>query len=182
MQPQRLSPVPPGLARWRLSPLSWISLLRPYVPADLEPLIDCWYDTWHHTFAPRRHPHPRSAFRERFLRQYAQEAEVWVARDLRAFLILFSSQPETSLTGTSNSAGWIEQLFVAPPAQNHGLGRALIALARFRCPQGLALDTPAENLPARRFYSRRGFAAQQIGFDAINQRLVLRYVWPAPRT
>jgi len=147
-------------------------LLRPYTSADLEPLIDCWYDTWHHTFSPRRHPHPRSAFRERFLRHYAQEAEVWVDGDLLAFLILFPSHP----------TGWVEQLFVAPHAQHRGLGRALIALACLRCPQGLALDTPVENVTARHFYRRRGFAAQQMGFDPINQRLVLRYAWPAPRT
>ncbi len=84
---------------------------------------------------------------------------------IAGFLILF---PE---------AKWIEQLFVRPDYQGRGYGRALVALARFRSPAGLALDTPAENFPAREFYRRRGFVAQRVGFDPVNERVTLRYVW-----
>ena len=153
--------------------------IRPYAPADLDPLIDCWFDTWHATFAPRLHPQPRHHWRRRFLDDYSHQAEIWLAPHSTAvagFLVLL---PE---------AGWLEQLFVAPPYQRRGLGRALLALARFRCPAsptghgGLALDTPVENLPAREFYRRHGFRAQQIGFDTVTQRLTLRYACEALRS
>jgi GNAT superfamily N-acetyltransferase len=141
--------------------------LRPFLPSDLDSLVDCWYETWHASFAPRRHPDPIRLWRRRVL-QYAEDAEIWLARDpaqVAAFMILF---PETA---------WLEQLFVRPRFQGQGLGRALIALARFRCPAGLELDTPAENAHARDFYRRRGFTARQAAFDPIIERLILRYAW-----
>ena len=141
--------------------------IRPYVPADLDALLDCWFHTWHATFAPRRHPDPIAAWRQRFADRYAGQSEIWLAgpaHDVQGFIVLFP--------------GWLEQLFVAPNFQRQGLGRALVALARFRCPAGLELDTPAENLATRDFYRRRGFAAQQIGFDPVNRRVIVRYAWP----
>lgn len=142
--------------------------LRPFAPADLDPLIECWHSTWHRAFAPRRHPDPPAVWRERFLTDYASQSETWVmpaALGVAGFLILF---PETK---------WVEQLFVRPDYQGRGYGRALVALARFRSPEELALDTPAENFPAREFYRRRGFVAQRVGFDPVNERVTLRYVW-----
>ncbi len=146
--------------------------LRPFAPDDFHPLVDCWFDTWHAAFAPRRHPEPIHQWRRRFRDEYVNEAEVWLARSpdrVAAFMVLF---PE---------GRWLEQLFVHPDFQGQGLGRALIALAQFRCPQGLELDTPAENISARDFYRRRGFSAQQAGFDPVIERLILRYAWPGSR-
>lgn len=138
--------------------------------------MDCWFDTWHRTFSPTRHPQPRDAWRRRFLSDYAQQAEVWVAagsRGLAGFLVLF---PEAESPG-----GWIEQLFVHPDFHGQGYGRALLSLAGLRCPGGLALDTPISNQPARDFYRRRGFEASQIGFDPTHQWLTLRYACPGRR-
>lgn len=144
------------------------TVLRPYEPADLHPLAECWFETWHAAFAPRRHPRPRADWPRLFAERYAEDAETWLAmadRRVAAFLVLFPD------------ANWIEQLFVDPRFQGRGLGRSLIALARLRCPSGLALDTPAENTPAREFYRRRGFVAQQVGYDPVIQRVTLRYAW-----
>ena len=148
---------------------SLLPSIRPYAPPDLYPLVECWFHTWHATFAPRRHPDPIDAWRRRFQKDYATQAEVWLStapNQVAAFMVLL---PE---------AGWLEQLFVHPDYQGRGLGRALLALARFRCPGGVELDTPAENTAAREFYRRRGFAARQVGFDPVIERVVLRYGWP----
>lgn len=142
--------------------------LRPFAPDDLYPLVDCWFDTWHAAFQPRRHPRPIHLWRRRFRDEYLDQAEVWLAPAndrVAAFLVLFPD------------ARWLEQLFVHPDFQSQGLGSALVALAQFRCPQGLELDTAAENSPAREFYRRRGFQAQQAGFDPVTERLTLRYAW-----
>jgi ribosomal protein S18 acetylase RimI-like enzyme len=145
---------------------------RPYDPADLDLLVECWFDTWHATFFPRRHPLPMSAWRNRFLRDYAGRAEVWLLAAPGRILAFMVLKPQ-------RRHGFIEQLFVHPQNQHQGLGRALLALARFRCPAGLELDTPAENLVAREFYRRQGFAAQKVAFDPLVERVILRYAWPA---
>jgi len=66
-----------------------------------------------------------------------------------------------SLIGTE-----IAGLFVAPSAQGHGVGRALLAAAQ---PLVLrpSLEVFALNLPARRFYAHVGFAevAQRLDPD-----------------
>ena len=124
--------------------------------------MNCWYDTWHATFAPRRHPRPLAAWRERCLADYVPHAEIWLSP-------LPDGAPAGFLVLLPN---WIEQLFVAPAQQHRGIGRALIALARFRYPQGLALDTPADNHAAREFYRNRGFAAEQVGFDPESERRI----------
>ena len=139
--------------------------LRPYEPSDLEPLVECWYESWHSAFAPRRHPRSIDIWRRRFQQDYAGQAEIWLTATDRvaAFMVLYPEQR------------WLEQLFVHPQFQRQGLGRAMIALARVRCPQGLELDTPAENEAARRFYRRRGFTMRKAAFDQLTQQLILRY-------
>ena len=144
-------------------------MIRPFEPADLDPAVECWFHTWHAAFAPRRHPRPREAWRRRFVDEYVDQAEIWLtlsSDDVVALMVLFPQER------------WIEQLFVRPDFQGRGLGRSLLALARFRCPAGLELDTPAENIPAREFYRRRGFVAQKVGFDPVLERVILRYAWP----
>ena len=144
-------------------------ILRPYQSTDLHPLIECWFNTWHAAFSPRRHPRPIDAWRRRFLDDYSGQAEVWLAdatAGVAALMILFPDR------------GWLEQLFVDPRYQRRGLGRAFVSLAQLRCPQGLALDTPAENAIARDFYRRRGFTAREAAFDPLIGRVILRYVWP----
>lgn len=146
------------------------TFVRPFAPPDLDPVVACWFDTWHAAFAPRRHPRPLEAWRSRFVEEYAGQAEIWLtlaSGDVVAFMVLF---PQT---------GWLEQLFVVPKFQGRGLGRALLALARFRCPGGLELDTPAENFAAREFYRHRGFVAQKVAFDPVVERLIIRYHCPA---
>ena len=141
-------------------------VLRPFEPADLDPVVNCWFDTWHAAFAPRRHPRPWEAWRRRFVDEYVDQSEIWLtlsSDEVVALMVLFPQQ------------GWLEQLFVHPHFQGRGLGRAMLALARFRCPAGLELDTPAENAPAREFYRRRGFVAQKVGFDPVLGRVILRY-------
>ena len=55
------------------------------------------------------------------------------------------------------SASWIEQLYVAPRALRAGIGSALLADAKARN-AALELWCFADNMPARAFYERRGFA------------------------
>ena len=51
----------------------------------------------------------------------------------------------------------VRHLWVRPDQQNHGLGTALLALAKERRPSGLRLRVFQQNVGARRLYERHGF-------------------------
>ena len=83
-------------------------VLRPFEPTDLDPVVNCWFDTWHAAFAPRRHPRPWEAWRRRFVDEYVDQSEIWLtlsSDQVVALMVLFPQQ------------GWLEQLFVHPHFQ-----------------------------------------------------------------
>lgn len=86
----------------------------------------------------------RAWFREAVL----QQQEVWVAdADGEPVAVLVLDH------------GWIEQLYVEPTLTGHGIGGALLRVAKDRFPAGLELWTFESNGRARRFYERHGFLA-----------------------
>ena len=52
--------------------------------------------------------------------------------------------------------GWIDQLYVLPQWQGHGVGQALVQVAKTAWPR-LQLWTFQRNALARRFYEKQGF-------------------------
>jgi GNAT superfamily N-acetyltransferase len=75
-------------------------------------------------------------------------------------------------------SGWVDQLYVLPEAQGHGIGSALLQVAKraFDC---LQLWTFQRNLSARRFYEARGFALVEATDGARNEEKEpdARYLW-----
>jgi GNAT superfamily N-acetyltransferase len=59
----------------------------------------------------------------------------------------------------SLSPGWVDQLYVDPAQQGHGVGTRLLEFAMQRSPGGLDLWAFQANTAARRFYERHGFTA-----------------------
>ena len=53
--------------------------------------------------------------------------------------------------------GWIDHLYVLPTSRHHGIGSALLQVARSKM-RNLNLWTFQRNATARRFYEKRGFA------------------------
>lgn len=93
--------------------------------------------------------------------------EVWVATEngtLEGLLVL--------------DDGEIEQLYVDPDRTGRGIGGQLLALAKRRRPDGIALWTFAANTSARRFYERHGFVATA-ATDGDNEEGApdVRYEW-----
>lgn len=74
---------------------------------------------------------------------------------------------------------WVE-LYVSPVWQGHGIGGALVELAKDLRPEGLQLWTFVSNIPARRFYERRGFVCveETDGSDNEERAPDMRYVYP----
>ncbi|MBR0798266.1 GNAT family N-acetyltransferase [Bradyrhizobium jicamae] len=73
---------------------------------------------------------------------------------------------------------WIEQLYVLPSAQHHGIGGALLEVAK-RHSDRLQLWTFQRNAAARRFYEARGFllAEETDGDRNEEQEPDARYLW-----
>ena len=74
---------------------------------------------------------------------------------------------------------WVEHLYLDPAWVGRGLGDRFIELAKRRCPGGLQLWTFQSNGPARRFYERHGFTAEEFTDGAGNEERSpdVRYRW-----
>jgi putative acetyltransferase len=95
------------------------------------------------------------------------ECEMWGAVDGRLVgFIAFSN-------------GWIDQLYVLPDWQGQGIGKALLDIAKGRCPK-LRLWTFQQNKPARQFYERNGFVPieETDGHDNEEKAPDVLYEWP----
>jgi GNAT superfamily N-acetyltransferase len=73
----------------------------------------------------------------------------------------------------------LEQLFVVPDAQRHGVGSALLGDAMQRHPLGLKLRTQASNRDGLRFYARHGFVEYAREMHAHFNVEMIWLRWPA---
>ena len=81
-----------------------------------------------------------------FASHIVKDCELWVAEDdgaLAGILVL--------------DGDFVDQLYVEPALTGHGIGSALLAVAKRERPQGLQLWAFQTNTGARRFYERHGF-------------------------
>lgn len=74
----------------------------------------------------------------------------------------------------------LHQLFVLPSAQGKGVGTTLLGHAKTQCHEGMWLSVFAENLGARRFYERHGFAEGLHCTHPQTQQETIAYQW-APK-
>jgi GNAT superfamily N-acetyltransferase len=73
----------------------------------------------------------------------------------------------------------VAQLYVAPDAQNRGIGTALLEQAKSESPDRLELWVFQANDGARRFYERHGFRLDELtdGSNNMERQPDARYVW-----
>ncbi|WP_017933853.1 GNAT family N-acetyltransferase [Nocardioides sp. Iso805N] len=77
---------------------------------------------------------------------------------------------------------WLDDLYVHPAWQGEGLGGMLLDLVKSLRPGGLGLYVFASNLPAQRFYARRGFVVTDRYDGSANEEREpdLRMEWVGP--
>lgn len=79
------------------------------------------------------------------------------------------------------SAGWIEQLYLAPGWTGRGIGARLVRHAQDLAVGPLELWTFASNLGAARFYERHGFVqVDRTDGDNEEGEPDIRYRWTPP--
>jgi ribosomal protein S18 acetylase RimI-like enzyme len=135
--------------------------IRQYLPDDLDPVVDLWYDSWHATFPDLRHHEPKAEWRRRFEAEIAVEEQIYVAEvdgRLAGFL---------AVKDRGGGQGYLHEIFVTPEHQGQGIGSALMALAKALAPAGLRLHTLQRNTRAAAFYERHGFDVVSIGIGRV---------------
>lgn len=135
--------------------------IRAYKPADLDPVVELWFDTWHATFPDLHHHEPKAEWRRRFETEIAVEEQVYVAEvdgQMAGFL---------AVKDRGGGHGYVHQIFVSPEFQRHGVGSALMQLAKRLAPAGLRLHTLQRNTQAAAFYERHGFSVVSTGMGRV---------------
>ena len=95
--------------------------------------------------------------------------ETWVAEQAGRIVALLVLRGES-----------LDQLYVHPEQQRHGIGSALLAHAKRRC-RRIRLVTYEANEPARAFYEKHGFRAVAFGDGTANDEGApdILYEWTA---
>ncbi len=139
--------------------------IRAMAPGDVPVLTDLWIDSWREAM-PRIDFAGRRPFIERFLADPAHTVLVAAGADGTPF-------------GFAGLAGGIlHQLAVAPRAKGGGAARLLVAAAKVRHPESLALEVNRDNPRAVRFYLGQGFAVTTEGRNPTSGLPTLLMRWP----
>lgn len=117
--------------------------------------------------------HPDREVRRWMADEVVGRADMWVAEVDGTIVALMV------LDTAGRGAGWIEHLYLDPAWMGRGLGDKFVQLAKERSSEGLQLWTFQVNEPARRFYERHGFVAEELTDGAGNEERApdVRYVW-----
>lgn len=142
--------------------------LRQYQSGDEIAVVDLWYRSWAAAFPGRNHPLPFDKWGDRFMNEIVIKDQIWIAQvdnEIVGFLAL------------DRAAADVDQIFVDPNAQGHGVGAALMDKAKSLCPEGLRLHALQENKIALRFYEHHGFKAGTKGTNPVNGLATIEFTW-----
>ncbi len=143
--------------------------IEPYTAADLHVTAQIWLDG----FVSSGVPQPVKSTLEDLEARIEAELEngwaLYLARRDDATLGMLALIPATQC---------LDQLFIAPAAQNRGIGSRLLDFAKTKLPEGIWLKTHADNLNARRFYERHGFRKREEKLDPRYGYPSVIYHWP----
>jgi GNAT superfamily N-acetyltransferase len=143
-------------------------VLRRAEDSDAAVIADVWLRSFSAALPTVRRPHGDDEVRNWFALVVVPQHETWVAvadGSVVGLLVLDGEE--------------LEQLYLDPSWRGRGVGDCLIALAKERRPNGLALWTFQVNEPAQRFYQRHGFLAVERTDGLRNEEHEpdVRYVW-----
>ena len=84
------------------------------------------------------------------------EVEVWLADRLRTDEVWVAEVDAVVVAYARLTAEWLDDLYVLPEHSGHGIGTALLELAKALRPDGFGLWVFETNAGARRFYADHG--------------------------
>jgi len=111
------------------------------------------------------------------------EARAWVAGwDLTAYDVWVAEHGGEPAGYARWTATWLDDLYVHPEHQGHGVGTALFELVASTRPGGFCLWVFESNTPARAFYRRHGCLELERTDGSANEERApdIRVAWPGP--
>jgi GNAT superfamily N-acetyltransferase/chorismate mutase len=109
------------------------------------------------------------------------EARAWVAGwDLSTYDVWVAERGGEPAGYARWTATWLDDLYVHPDHQGHGVGTALFELVASTRPDGFCLWVFESNEPARAFYRRHGCLELERTDGSANEELApdIRVAWP----
>jgi ribosomal protein S18 acetylase RimI-like enzyme len=158
------------------SPVGTTLRFRRASPVDAADVAEVYLASFHARYAfPLAHADDE--VRAWLRREVESSKEMWVAE--------IDAMVGPAIVGMMVlDGGELEQLYIRPDRWRQGIGGRLLALAKERRPDGLALYTFQENAAARAFYEQHGFRAVTFGDGSGNEERQpdVRYAWrPEPQ-
>jgi GNAT superfamily N-acetyltransferase/chorismate mutase len=145
-------------------------VLRPAIPDDLPAIAELHLAARRgagEAFPPPVHPD--------------EEARTWVAGwDLTAYDVWLAERAGVPAGYARWAATWLDDLYVHPDHQGHGVGTALFDLVASTRPGGFCLWVFETNVPARAFYRSRGCLELERTDGSANEERApdIRVAWP----
>ena len=143
-------------------------LIRKYCEADMNTIINIWYEGWHSIDSRLVHPHSKPEWRDRWVSQITPTHEIVVAESDDEILGFVTLNRETAE---------LTQLFTKLSAQGRGVGSALINWVKNSGHKGVYLFTLEINYLSRKFYQEHGFRETGLSSNAISGLPSVRYEW-----
>jgi putative acetyltransferase len=141
--------------------------LRPYRAEDEDAAIALWLETWQQAYPSIDFAARVNWWRERWRGELVPDAAIIVAEDAGA-LIGFV---------TIDTAGYLDQLVVAPDRWGSALAGALVNEAKRLSPDRITLLVNKDNARAIRFYERNGFVDAGEDVNPTSGRPVKKMEW-----
>ncbi len=109
------------------------------------------------------------------------EVRGWVAGwDLETHDVWLAKEPGRIVGYARATSTWLDDLYVLPESQGHGVGGLLLDLVKAERPRGFGLWVFESNTPGRDFYARHGLLVLERTDGSANEERSpdLKLVWP----
>jgi len=147
-------------------------IIRPALAHEYDEVARVWMESWVSTGLAEPSNFLLANLRARVRQEIEGGWSLFVADDNGAFAAMLALHlPEK----------YLDQLFVAPTYQGHGLGRRLLAFTRQQLPDEIWLRCVRENEKAWRWYEREGFVFEKEEVAAATGYMMKYYRWRATR-
>jgi len=142
--------------------MSTPAILRAATITDADAIADVYLASRKHFLAFAPVVHTEEEVRHWIASSLIPNAEVSIA-------LLEDKTVGMMALSRSETAGWIDQLYIHPEAVGQGIGTQFVGTAKARLGSPIRLYTFQANLGARRFYERQGFKAIEYGDSSQNE-------------
>ena len=138
-------------------------VIRPARETDFDAIARVWMESWQSLRLPHWQEANYDAMRARIPVEIANGWHLHVADDAGTVAAMLAFRTRDN---------YLDQIFVAPGYQRHGLGKRLLALTREYLPDEILLRADTRNAFAIAWYEREGF---------VRENEVTQDDWDAPR-